>query len=105
MTSPNPLTIQEALYFHRALRDDGISTAAVIVNRVQRDPRRHGGPDNIPALREALQLAQIKDAGAPPLSERLCQTLTEQASAPVLGHGERVGEIRPVAEQLSRLGG
>jgi len=32
-------------------------------------------------------------------------TLTEQASFPVLGHGERVGEIRPVAETLSRLGG
>ena len=80
VTSPNPLTIQEALFFHQALRNDGIGTAAVIVNRVQRDPRRHGGPDNIPALREALQLAQIKDAGAPPLSERLCQTLTEQAT-------------------------
>ncbi|TMA21699.1 MAG: ArsA family ATPase [Deltaproteobacteria bacterium] len=80
VTSPQPLTIQEALFFHKALADDGIQTAAVIVNRVQRDPRRHGGPDNLPALREALQLAQIKDAGAPPLSDRLCQTLTDQAA-------------------------
>ena len=32
------------------------------------------------------------------------ETLTEQASAPVLGHGERVGEIRPAAESLSHLG-
>jgi L-asparaginase II len=32
------------------------------------------------------------------------ETLTEQASAPVLGHGERVGEIRPSAETLSHLG-
>ena len=32
------------------------------------------------------------------------ETLTEQASAPVLGHGERVGEIRPYAEALSQLG-
>jgi anion-transporting ArsA/GET3 family ATPase len=80
VTSAQPLTIQEALFFHKALADDGISTAAVIVNRVQRDPKRHGGPDNLPALREALQLAQIKDAGDPPLSERLCQTLTEQAT-------------------------
>lgn len=79
VTSPNPLTIQEAHFFHQALRQDGIVTAAVIVNRVQRDPRRHGGPDNLPALREALQLAQIKDAGNPALSERLFQTLTEQA--------------------------
>lgn len=32
------------------------------------------------------------------------ETLTEQASAAVLGHGERVGEIRPVAETLAQLG-
>jgi L-asparaginase II len=32
------------------------------------------------------------------------ETLTQQASAPVLGHGERVGEIRPSAETLSQLG-
>ena len=33
------------------------------------------------------------------------ETLTEQASAPVLGHGDRVGEIRPYAETMARLGG
>ncbi len=77
VTSANPLTIQEALFFHQALQGDRIATAAVVVNRTQRDPRRHGGPDNLPALKEALQLAQIKDAGNPPLSERLCQTLTD----------------------------
>ena len=77
VTSPNPLTTQEALFFHRALEKDGIRTAAVVVNRVQRDPRRHGGPDNLAALREALQLAQIKDENR--LAERLCETLTEQA--------------------------
>ena len=80
VTSPNPHTTQEALFFHQALHKDGIGTAAVIVNRVQRDPRRHGGPDNLPALKEALQLAQIKDTGSPLLSERLCQTLNEQAT-------------------------
>jgi anion-transporting ArsA/GET3 family ATPase len=78
VTSPNPLTIQEALFFYRALADDGIKTAAVVVNRVQRDPRRQGGPDNIPALREALALAQIKDDAG--LAERLCQTLSEQST-------------------------
>jgi anion-transporting ArsA/GET3 family ATPase len=77
VTSPNPLITQEALFFHRALAADGIRTAAVVANRVQRDPRRHGGPDNLPALREALRLAQIKDENN--LSDRLCQTLTEQA--------------------------
>jgi anion-transporting ArsA/GET3 family ATPase len=77
VTSPNPLIIQEALFFHRALREDGIRTAAVVVNRVQRDPRRHGGPDNVAALKEALQLAQIKNENR--LGERLCDTLSEQA--------------------------
>lgn len=33
------------------------------------------------------------------------EVLAEQASAPVLGHGERVGEIRPAAEALRQLGG
>jgi anion-transporting ArsA/GET3 family ATPase len=78
VTSPNPLTIQEALFFHRALNNDGISTAAVVVNRVQRDPKRQGGPDSVAALREALTLAQIKDQDG--LAERLCQTLTEQST-------------------------
>ncbi|HET7787610.1 MAG TPA: ArsA-related P-loop ATPase [Myxococcales bacterium] len=77
VTGPNPLTTQEALFFHRALEQDGIRTAAVVVNRVQRDPRRHGGPDNVPAIEEALQLAQIKNQDG--LAERLCQTLTDQA--------------------------
>ena len=32
------------------------------------------------------------------------ETLEAQASEPVLGHGVRVGEIRPAAETLARLG-
>ena len=94
VTGPNPLTIQEALFFHRALADDRIATAAVLVNRVQRDPRRHGGPDNVAALREALQLAQIKDGGTPPLSERLCTTVIEQSTLADLDRRE--------VERLSR---
>ena len=80
VTSPNPLTIEEALFFHRALASDGVQTAAVVVNRVQRDPHRFGGPDSVPALREALQLAQIKDGGDPLLSQRLARTLAEQST-------------------------
>jgi anion-transporting ArsA/GET3 family ATPase len=80
VTSPNPLTIEEALFFHGALAEDGIATSAVIVNRVHRDPHRFGGSDSPAGLHEALQLAQIPDAGAPPLSERLSRTLAEQAT-------------------------
>jgi anion-transporting ArsA/GET3 family ATPase len=92
VTSPNPLAIDEALFFHRALEAEGISTTAVVVNRVQRDPHRYGGSDAPAALREALLAAQIKDAprlsnfggeGGPGaeglLSDRLARTLAEQA--------------------------
>jgi anion-transporting ArsA/GET3 family ATPase len=94
VTSPNPLITQETLFFHRALGEAGIRTAAVVVNRVQRDPRRHGGPDNLPAIKEALQLAQIKDQNA--LAERLCETLTEQV---ILADLDR-REIERVRETL-----
>ncbi|MFL5395709.1 MAG: ArsA family ATPase [Myxococcales bacterium] len=80
VTSANPLTIEEALFFHRALAGDGVETAAVVVNRVHRDPHRFSGPDSVPALREALTLSQIKDGGDPPLSQRLARTLLEQAT-------------------------
>jgi len=80
VTTPNPLTIEDALFFHRALREDGINTAALVVNRVQRDPKRLGGPESVPALREALQLAQIADGGDPALSQRLARTLVEQST-------------------------
>ncbi len=93
VTNPNPLTIREALFFHGALKDDGIRTAAVVVNRVQRDPRRHGGPDNVAALREALALAQIKDPGD--LADRLCTTLTDQSTLADLDRRE--------VERLSRI--
>jgi anion-transporting ArsA/GET3 family ATPase len=80
VTSPNPLTLEEAAFFHRALAENRIATSAVIVNRVQRDPHRFGGSDSPPALVEALQLAQMKDGGDPPLSERLARTLAEQGT-------------------------
>jgi len=80
VTTPSPLSIEDALFFHRALQADGISTTALVVNRVQRDPHRLGGPDSAPALREALQLAQIPGGGDPLLSQRLARTLAEQAT-------------------------
>src|SRR5262249_36709037 len=42
VTSPNPQVIEEALFFHRTLAGERISTAAVVVNRFERDPRRYG---------------------------------------------------------------
>ncbi len=93
VTSANALTIDEALFFHRTLKESGIETAAVVVNRVQRDPRRFGGPEQQGPLAEALQLTALKDLpgvpapgepplddGAQPLSARLARTLEEQAA-------------------------
>ena len=93
VTSPNALTIDEALFVHRTLKDSGINTAAVVVNRVQRDPRRFGGPEQQGPLAEALRLTPLKDVpgapaegepplddGAQPLSARLARTLEEQAA-------------------------
>jgi anion-transporting ArsA/GET3 family ATPase len=97
VTSPNPLTIEEALFFHRALAQDGVQTAAVVVNRVQRDPHRYGGPDNVPGLREALALSQVKDSGDPPLSQRLVRTLSEQATLADLDRRE----VEKLARMLS----
>ena len=100
VTSPSSLTIDEALFFHRALSDARIATAAVIVNRMQRDPRAQGGAESQPALIEALGRAQIADAPSDAsiaaqqsvlsasgqaaagelLSARLARTLGEQAA-------------------------
>gem|GEM_PF-601316 len=91
VTSPNPLTIQEALFFHNALKGDGIATAAVVVNRVQRDPRRLGGPDNAGAARSAAPgrarqcggAARGPGAGPDP---RLCRSLG-------VGESRRAGRV------------
>ncbi|WP_375430231.1 asparaginase [uncultured Friedmanniella sp.] len=54
--------------------------------------------DGNPRARAVLMAAVLQRLGyAHP-------TLDEQVSAPVLGHGERVGEIRPVREALSGIG-
>jgi anion-transporting ArsA/GET3 family ATPase len=97
VTSANPLTIEEALFFHRALAGDGVATAAVVVNRVQRDPHRFSGPDAVGALREALALSQIKDGGDPALSQRLSRTLHEQATLADLDRREVVRIERMLA--------
>lgn len=80
VTSPNPQVIDEALFFHRTLLENGIKAASVIVNRFERDPLRYGGAEALGPMQEALALAGLNDAGAPPLSARLTATLQEQAT-------------------------
>ncbi|MBS2023689.1 MAG: ArsA family ATPase [Deltaproteobacteria bacterium] len=100
VTSPNALTIDEAVFFHETLKSERIATQAVVVNRVQRDPHRFGGASEQAPIAEALQQAQIADAARAvdgvqaaavfgeqeaqiarePLSVRLAQTLHEQST-------------------------
>ena len=80
VTRAEPHVIDEALFFHRALAEERINLAAVVVNRFERDPRRYGGAESCEGVREALQLARIDNAGSPPLAERLCATLEEQGT-------------------------
>lgn len=53
--------------------------------------------DGSPRARAAAMAATLQRLGYS------SPTLDEQAATPVLGHGERVGEIRPVAEAFARL--
>lgn len=55
--------------------------------------------DGSPRARAVLMAAVLQRLGVDH------PTLDEQVSAPVLGHGERVGEIRPVRDALAPLGG
>jgi anion-transporting ArsA/GET3 family ATPase len=93
VTSPSPLTVDEALFFHRALGEAKLETVAVVVNRLELDPRRYGGPEEQVPLAEALRQSQLPDLpasaanGDPPplegnalLSIRLARTLEEQAA-------------------------
>jgi anion-transporting ArsA/GET3 family ATPase len=102
-TSPSQLTIDEALFFHRALADAKIQTAAVLVNRMQQDPRAQGGADAVPGIIEALGRAQIQDLALAPggelLSSRLALTLHEQAALADID----LGEVRRLAHQLPEV--
>ena len=99
-TSPSQLTIDEALFFHHALADAKLQTAAVLVNRMQQDPRAQGGADAVPGIIEALGRAQIQDLPLAPggdlLSSRLALTLHEQAALADID----LGEVRRLAHQL-----
>jgi L-asparaginase II len=55
--------------------------------------------DGTPRARPVLMAAVLQRLGFDH------PTLDAQVSAPVLGHGERVGEVRPVREALSGIGG
>ncbi len=100
VTSPSTLTVDEAIYFHTLLRQDGMPVAAVVCNRVHPhvEPGRPGGatPERIEALAAAL-----RGASPGPLAEdpraRLSQALAE---AEMLAELDAV-EVRRLAESCA----
>lgn len=77
VTSPAPMTMDEAVFFAEILQREGIGVAAAVINRVHLDPTAAGGPVDAQHLALALARARVPNEGNPHLSERLAQTLEE----------------------------
>ncbi|HXK11636.1 MAG TPA: ArsA-related P-loop ATPase [Vicinamibacteria bacterium] len=67
VAGPQPLALEEALYFHRRLAEKGMPFVAFVVNRVHLDPAR-----------ERRARRGVRPALPPGLAARLAETLREQ---------------------------
>ncbi len=77
VTSAQAFTVDEAIYFHGLLVEEGMPIAAVVANRVHEDPL-DGLPTPTPeVLADALLREGVADGGSPPLSVRLAHTAAE----------------------------
>jgi len=74
VTSPDPLSIREILYFGERLREQKMPRDAVVVNRLRPDRRGHPSPG---AVREELDRRRIDLA--PPAEERVVRAFEEEA--------------------------
>ncbi len=77
VTSPNPLTVDEAVFFAHELKRSEIHVAAGIVNRVHENPLWQPGATDAPDIARALAHERVPNDGRPFLSERLETTVTE----------------------------
>lgn len=76
VTSPNPQTVEEAIFFAEELARSNIRIQSAIANRVQ--PELGGGGHlDAPALALALAKSRVPNEGHPHLSERLERTIDE----------------------------
>lgn len=78
VASPARSTLDEALYFHRRLREGGMPFVSFVVNRVHPDPAELGRAVNVsrvPGLRMSRDTAPDID---PDLAQRLAEVLEEQ---------------------------
>lgn len=76
VTSPQALPVDEAIYFHGLLVDEGIDVAAVVSNRVERDPLPDRELPTAETLANRLAERGIEDAAD--LGARLVETFEEQ---------------------------
>lgn len=86
VTSPDPLAVQEAIFFAERLSENGLHQRGVVINRVTPlfdEP--HGAPAEV-AASLAQKLPQTMDAAA--FRERLEQALDEERMRAVTDRGE-----------------
>jgi anion-transporting ArsA/GET3 family ATPase len=108
VTSPHPMTVDEAVFFAGELQRAGISVAAGIVNRVHDDPLAEGGAVLAPDIALALAKARIPNGPVPHLSTRLERTIAEFSAMAARDAGQveqlrtRTGRAFPI-HRISRM--
>jgi anion-transporting ArsA/GET3 family ATPase len=78
VTSPSPLTVAEAIYFTRKLREYGIEPKAMVVNRVHAAPELEAGEDDAASELASFLSSRGLSVDAKRLWERM-QTAAEDA--------------------------
>lgn len=80
VTSPSPLTVSEAVYFTRKLREYGIEPRALVVNRVHELPRASAEPEAVRADLSALMLEQGVPGDGREFFERMRAALADDVA-------------------------
>ncbi len=80
VTSPSPLTVAEALYFTRKLRDFGIEPKAMIVNRVHGTPEACGDAQAAAAELQTFLQAAGSSADSSELISRMSEALEDDVA-------------------------
>jgi anion-transporting ArsA/GET3 family ATPase len=88
VSSPNPLTVDEAIYFHALLMQDAMPLGAVVANRVNTTPARLADLTE-EKLARLVALLEGAPAGSPvPVADRLRQAIGEAETLAELDRAE-----------------
>jgi anion-transporting ArsA/GET3 family ATPase len=80
VTSPSPLTVSEAVYFSRKLREYGIEPKAMVVNRVHTEPALSGDDAALEQDLSALLAAKASSAVASDLLPRMRAAMADDVA-------------------------